>query len=82
MNLNNQTAEQMDPHLHTMLKSMCEAQISKAKMTLKLLSNSPAGIGDHSTKDFYENADEALTKLAEAQDKLECLDRNYQVNNL
>lgn len=82
MNLNNQTSEQMDPQLYAMLKSMCEAQINKAKMTLKILSKSHAGISGHTTKDFHENADDALAKLAEAQNKLKCLDRNYQVNNI
>ena len=35
----------------------------------------PAGIGDHSTGDFYENAEEALQKLVDADDKLEALER-------
>lgn len=67
----------MNTELYTMLKSMAEAEVAKAKMTLTLLGEHPAGIGDHSTEDFYKNADEALTKLAEAQDKLECLEKNY-----
>ncbi len=75
MNLNKEDI--MNPYLYNMLKSGCEADIAKAKLTLKILSENPAGIGDHSTNDFYKNADEALSKLAEAQDKLECLNKNY-----
>lgn len=67
----------MNKELYTMLESMAKAEIAKAKMSLKLLGEHPAGIGDHSTVDFYKNADEALAKLAEAQDKLECLEKNY-----
>lgn len=67
----------MNSTLYIMLKTMAEAEIAKAKMSLKLLGEHPVGIGDHSTEDFYKNADEALAKLAEAEDKLECLERNY-----
>ena len=67
----------MNPEFYTMLESMVKAEIAKAKMSLKLLGENAVGIGDHSTDDFYNNADEALSKLAEAEDKLECLKRNY-----
>ena len=67
----------MTPDLYEMLETSCKSQISKAKLTLNLLSNNPAGIGDHSTTDFYENAESALAKLAEARDKLNCLTSNY-----
>jgi hypothetical protein len=40
--------------------------------------NHPAGIGDHSTKDFYENATEALIMLVDADDKLEALDKYFK----
>lgn len=72
----------MSPELYRMLTSIANAEIDKAKMTLYLLGKHPAGIGDHSTEDFYKNADEALTKLAEAEDKLECLKRNYESSSL
>jgi hypothetical protein len=57
----------MNSELFDMLKSSCDADVSKAKLTLKLLSDHPAGIGDHSTDDFYKNAEDALAKLTEAQ---------------
>ena len=67
----------MNKELYTMLETMALAEVAKAKMSLHILGEKAVGIGDHSTADFYNNADEALTKLAEAQDKLECLQKNY-----
>ena len=64
----------------TMLKKTFEAQREKALMTLELLTEHPAGIGDHSTDDFYKNAEEAIKGLAEADDVLETLDRHYGKN--
>ena len=60
-------------HLITMLELEAEAQRAKALLTLELLSNHAAGIGDHSTVDFYKNAEEALQMLVDADDKLEAL---------
>ena len=62
-------------HLIDMLQKSAEADKSKALLTLELLSNHPAGIGDHSTSDFYKNAEEALTALAEADDRLEAIEK-------
>ena len=47
----------------TMLQKTFEAQREKALLTLELLTENPAGIGDHSTSDFYNNAEEALLKM-------------------
>jgi|TARA_R110000782_G_scaffold250582_1_gene337869 hypothetical protein len=58
-----------------MLQKSAEAEKSKALLTLDLLENHPAGIGDHSTDDFYKNADEALSALADADDKLEAIEK-------
>jgi hypothetical protein len=58
-----------------MLRKSAEADKAKALLTLDLLENHPAGIGDHSTGDFYKNAEEALTMLADADDKLEAIDK-------
>ena len=63
----------------TMLKKTFEAQREKALMTLELLTEHPAGIGDHSTDDFYKNAEEAKKGLAEADDVLETLTRHYGI---
>jgi len=58
-----------------MLKRSAEADKAKALLTLDLLENHPAGIGDHSTEDFYKNAEEALAMLAYADDKLEAIEK-------
>jgi len=68
----------MKVELYKMLKTEAEAEKSKALLTLNLLSEHPAGIGDHSTKDFYENASEALIMLVDADDKLEALDKYFK----
>jgi hypothetical protein len=62
-------------HLIDMLQKSAEADKSKALLTLELLSNYPAGIGDHSTDDFYKNAEEAVALLAEADDRLEAIEK-------
>jgi hypothetical protein len=61
--------------LKEMLVTSAEADKAKALLTLELLGKHPAGIGDHSTKDFYENAEEALQMLVDADDRLEAIDK-------
>ena len=63
----------MKEHLFDMLKTSAEAQKSKALLSLKLLSEYSVGIGDHSTQDYYNNAEEALQMLVDADDKLATL---------
>ena len=60
-----------------MLLSQAEAEKKKAFLTLELLSDHPAGIGDHSTSDFYNNANEALETLASADDKIDALAKYF-----
>lgn len=60
-----------------MLQKTFEAQREKALMTFELLTENPAGIGDHSTEDFYKNAEEAAKALAEADDVLDTLERYF-----
>ena len=43
-----------------MLKKTAEADKAKALLSLDLLNNKAVGIGDHSTLDFYNNAEEVL----------------------
>jgi hypothetical protein len=61
--------------LRNMLFTSAHADKAKALLTLDLLENSPAGIGDHSTEDFYKNAEEALAMLVEADDRLEAIEK-------
>ena len=60
-----------------MLMIDAQAQKAKALLTLDLLSEHAAGIGDHSTGDFYKNADEALQMLVDADDKIEALQKYF-----
>ena len=64
-------------HFIEMLRSEAEAQKSKALLTLELLSEHAVGIGDHSTGDFYKNAEEALQMLVDADDKLEAIQKYF-----
>ena len=60
-----------------MLRSQAEAERQKALLSLDLLMERSVGIGDHSTGDFYKNAEEALQMLVDAEDKLEVLQRHF-----
>ena len=68
----------MKKELFDMLMASAVAEKSKALLTLDLLSNHAAGIGDHSTKDFYNNAEEALQMLVDAEDKIETLEKYFK----
>ena len=67
----------MNPTLYDMLYSEAIAEKKKALLTLKLLGDHPVGIGDHSTKEFYSNATEALSMLVDANDKMETLKSEF-----
>ena len=60
--------------LVTMLRKSAEADKAKALLSLDLLDKKGVGIGDHSTEDFYKNAEEALELLSAALDRLEALE--------
>ena len=63
----------MKPELWQMLMDSARADKSKAELTLNLLANHSAGIGDHSTTDFYNNAEDALRMLVDASDRINML---------
>ncbi len=63
----------MTKELYSMLKTSAEADKAKALLSLELLGNKAVGIGDHSTEDFYKNAEEALVMLVDADDRLSTL---------
>ena len=63
--------------LYEMLKSEAEADRKKALLSLDLIKNFPACIGDHSTKDFWDNATEALKLLASADERIETLEKYF-----
>ena len=72
----------MNIQVYKFLKSEAEADKNKALASIELLTNHPAGIGDHSTKDFYENAEEALMMLVDADDRLKTLKKYFNVKSL
>ncbi len=61
--------------LRDMLYTSAIADKAKALLSLELLEQNPAGIGDHSTEDFYKNAEEALAMLADADERLETIEK-------
>ena len=65
--------------VYTYLKTKAEADKAKALLSLELLGNNAVGIGDHSTNDFYKNVDEAFEGLCDALDKLETLEKKFDV---
>ena len=69
----------MDKTLYDMLKTSAEADKAKALLSLDLLGNNAVGIGDHSTDDFYKNAEEALIKLVDADDRLDALEEYFEL---
>jgi len=56
-----------------MLRKQAETDRLKAISSLKMLLDNPAGIGDHSTGDLYDNLNESLSLLADANDRLDTL---------
>ena len=65
-----------------MLRTSAQADKAKALLSLELLGNKAVGIGDHSTEDFYKNAEEALIMLVDADDRLEALDKYFNTKGL
>jgi hypothetical protein len=59
------------------LRNKAETDQFEALGSLKIMLDHPAGIGDHSTTDLYNNLNEALSKLADAEDRLETLRKYY-----
>lgn len=55
------------------LTSQAQADKSAAIASLSILLNHPAGIGDHSTEDLHKNLNEALSKLVDADDRLDTI---------
>ena len=63
-----------------MLRTSAQADKAKALLSLELLGNKAVGIGDHSTGDFYKNAEEALAMLVDADDRLGALNKYFNKN--
>ena len=67
----------MNLQVYKFLKAEAEADKAKALASIQLLTNHPAGIGDHSTKDYWDNCNEALKLLASAEERLEILEKYF-----
>ena len=67
----------MNLQVYKFLKSEAEADKNKALASIELLTNHPAGIGDHSTKDYWDNCNEALRLLTSADERLEILEKYF-----
>jgi len=65
----------MKTQLWEMLMTSAVADKAKAQLTLELLSENAAGIGDHSTEDFYSNAEAALNMLVDSVDRIKMLNK-------
>ena len=63
--------------LYDMLLKSAKADKAKAMLSLDLLSEKAAGIGDHSTDDFYKNAEQALQMLVDADDRIKTLNKYF-----
>lgn len=72
----------MDSNLIKMLETSAEADKAKALLTLDLLGTRGVGIGDHSTKDFYNNAEEALQMLVDADDRLKVIEKYFKAKHV
>jgi len=67
----------MNIEVYNFLKAEAEADKAKALASIKLLTGHPAGIGDHSTKDYWNNCTEALKLLSSADERLEILEKYF-----
>ena len=64
------------------LKAQALADKEKAQMALDLLENQAVGIGDHTAEDFFKDATEALNLLAEADDRLDAIEKYFSEKNI
>ena len=67
--------------LYDMLLKSAKADKAKAMLSLDLLSEKAVGIGDHSTDDFYKNAEQALQMLVDADDRIKTLNKYFNEGN-
>jgi len=57
------------------LRKKYEAEIASAQANINVYMTNPAGIGEH--PDIVAAVDSEMTKLADAEDKLETLNKYY-----
>ena len=64
------------------LSAQAIADKEKALMALDLLENQAVGIGDHTANDFMEDATTALNLLADADDRLDTLEKYFDIEEI
>ena len=69
----------MDYSIVKALKKKLEGDIERSKVNISVYLNQSVGIGEHI--DIVETVEKELTKLAEAQDKLETLEQTFFVED-
>lgn len=62
------------------LKAQALADKERALMSLDLLENQAVGIGDHTANDFLKDATESLQLLADAEDRLEMIEKYFNIS--
>lgn len=62
------------------LHAKAVADREQALMALELLTEYAVGIGDHTANDFFNDAEIALQRLVDADDKLEALNKYFHSN--
>ena len=70
----------MDYNIVSALKKKLEGDIAKSKVNISVYLNQSVGIGEHI--DIVETVEKELTKLAEAEDKLETLINNFSTKDV
>ena len=60
--------------LYKALKSESEAEINEALLTLDMCMMQSSAIGEHTSKNFLEEASKALDKLCHGRDRLDTLE--------
>ena len=70
----------MDYSIVSALKKKLEGDIERSKCNINVYLNQSVGIGEHI--DIVETVEKELTKLAEAEDKLETLINNFSTKDV
>ena len=70
----------MDYSIVKALKKKLEGDIQRSKCNINVYLNQSVGIGEHI--DIVETVEKELTKLAEAEDKLETLINNFSTKDM
>ena len=68
--------------LYQALKSECEANINEALLTLDMCMTKASSIGEHTSKHFLEEASKALSKLGDAEGRLNTLESYIEGSSL